>query len=241
MADDETEEEPDDDPPPAVTRSRAASGGISLWGVSVSKHKPPGLRNVVPVGSPPGYTIQWVRCDDCHRWVTVESPVVDLSPSQNWTCKENTWNPKLASCFTGSDFETAYTEWWVNTISSIRPAVLHGTIRGKVVNFWCIYNSVTQLGGLSTVSANDWYHHIIPDHINQTASATRQLSTLYMRYLYDFECANFLGKRYETVSDGLALLSPKPKRRRVDHPQTHPQMVFSSGRSPYVTCGAKAT
>ena len=222
-----------------VSRPRA---GISLWGISRTKRKIVYLRDVTPIGSPPRHYIQWIHCVDCHRWATVESHVT-VVPDAPWTCKENIWNPDTAFCFTRDNFVSAYEEWWKDTIGA-SPAVLCYTICGVKMDFWYIYGAVTQLGGWSTVSANNWMCHVLSG-CPESSHAEARLSVLYLRYLYDFECVHFHGKRYDTPSEGLTLWSPTTgsrKRKRVDvDPATHKQMVVSDGSSCYVNCQFKAT
>ena len=88
-----------------------------------------------------------------------ESDVAYL-PAAPWTCKDNTWNIGLARCFSEKEFESVYVAWWVETFDN--QPVLHG----KRLDFWHVYSKVSQLGGWSTVTGNNWhtmftrnYHH----------------------------------------------------------------------------------
>ena len=184
----------DDAVVPRVTRSVAKKDRVSLWGIPVLAR--PGLRKVEHVGTPPGSVVRWLRCDDCCQWVTFESDVA-YPPAASWTCKDNTWNIQLARCFSEKEFESVYVAWWVDTFDK-RP-VLCSTVHGERLEFWYVYNTVTQLGGWSTVAANNWHYHVHPK------SSPQQLSSLYLRYLYDFECAHFRGKRYDTKDEGAKL------------------------------------
>ena len=190
--------DPDDDDAvvPHVTRSVARKDQVSLWGIPVRRNPRPGLLKVEHVGTPPGSVVRWTRCDNCCQWVTFESDVAH-PPAAPWTCKDNTWNIQLAHCFSKKEFESVYSAWWVDTFDK-RP-VLCSTVCGKRLDFWYVYNTVTQLGGWSTVAANDWQYHVHPE------LSPQQLSSLYLRYLYDFECAHFRGKRYDTKDEGAKL------------------------------------
>ena len=190
--------DPDDDDAvvPRLTRSVARKDQVSLWGIPVRRSPRPGLLEVEHVGTPPGSVVRWTRCDNCCQWVTFESDVAH-PPAAPWTCKDNTWNIQLAHCFSNKDFESVYSACWVDTFDK-RP-VLRSTVCGKRLDFWYVYNTVTQLGGWSTVAANHWQYHVHPE------LSPQQLSSLYLRYLYDFECAHFRGKRYDTKDEGAKL------------------------------------
>ena len=139
------------------------------------------------------------------------------------------WNIQLARCFSEKEFESVYVAWWVDTLISDRSCRL---------DFWYVYNTVTQLGRWSTVTANNWHYHVHPK------LSPEQLSSLYLRYLYDFECAHFRGKRYDTKDEGAKLWSPvgvslKRKLRDV-FPPVDSQMMLVNATTNVVQCGTKA-
>ena len=146
---------------------------MSLWGIPVLANARPGLLKVEQVRTPPGSVVGWIRCDDCCQWVTFDSGVA-YQPAAPWTCKDNTWNIQLARCFSEKEFESVYVAWWVDTFDK-RP-VLCSTVHGKRLDFWYVYNTVTQLGGWSTVTANNGHYHVHPK------SSPQQLSSLYLRW-----------------------------------------------------------
>ena len=180
----------------------------------------PGLRKVEHVGTPPGSVVRWIKCDDCCQRVTMESGVANPPPAAPFTCKDNTWNTQLACCFFREELKSFYVAWWVGTFNT--PPVLCGTVCGKRLDFWYVYNIVTQLGGWSTVTANGWQYPVLsghPESSPQDFMSKQQLSSLYLRYLYDFECAHFRGKRYDTKDEGAKLWSLEGvslKRKLVD-------------------------
>ena len=134
-----------DEVAPRITRSMARRDRVSLWGIPVHRNSRPGLRKVEHVGTPPGSVVGWIKCDDCCQWVTTESGVANPPPAAPFTCKDNTWNTQLACCFFREEFKSFYVAWWVGTFNT--PPVLCGTVCGKRLDFWYVYNIVTQLGG----------------------------------------------------------------------------------------------
>jgi len=150
--------------------------------------------------------VLWNICDKCGQSTSVEDPFPLAVGDETFTCDMNTWNPNMAFCCTEEQWNRCYSDFIQQR--GVREYRVP-TINGRPVNFWYIYNFVTQMGGWETVKQNGWLPLIYEEMRWTSTSIGNRIKMVYESCLLDFENAHFFGKRYRSLEERLKLFRGK--------------------------------